>query len=138
MRSVIDILDLSPDELMELIEVAQDTRTGKPTEISLYMDGDLKNTLSGEGYSAIRYINGNAILTIALANANDAWFTADENINFRVFTTDPKAAGGTMVKVEAELASGSMVQPSANLTGIVLKGVSDIQVTQNGVYDISR
>ena len=102
------------------------------------MDGDLKNTLSGEGYSAIRYINGNAILTIALANANDAWFTADENINFRVFTTDPKAAGGTMVKVEAELASGSMVQPSANLTGIVLKGVSDIQVTQNGVYDISR
>ena len=121
-----------------IIEVAQDTRTGKPTEISLYMDGDLKNKLSGEGYTAIRYINGDAILTIALANVNDAWFTTDENINFRVFTTDPKAAGGTMVKVEAELASGSMIQPSANLTGIVLKGVSDIQVTQNGVYDIGR
>lgn len=121
-----------------IIEVAQDTRTGKPTEISLYMDADLKNNLIGEGYSAIRYINGDAVLTITLANVDDAWFTTDENINFRVFTTDPKAAGGTMVKVEAELASGSMVQPSANLTGIVLKGASDIQVTQNGVYDTSR
>ena len=43
-----------------------------------------------------------------------------------------------MVKVEAELASGSMVQPTATLTGLVLKGATDILVGQNGVYDISR
>jgi hypothetical protein len=121
-----------------IIEVAQDTRTGKPTEISLYMDGDLQTSLRNDGYTTVRFINGSAILNIALANVNDAWFTTDEDVNFRVFTTDPNAAGGTMVKVEAELASGSMIQPSANLTGIVLKGVSDIQVTQNGVYDVSR
>ena len=121
-----------------IIEVAQDTRTGKPTEISLYMDGDLQTTLRNEGYTTVRFINGAAILNIAMANVNDAWFTTDENINFRVFTTDPNAAGGTMVKVEAELASGSMVQPTATLTGLVLKGATDILVGQNGVYDISR
>ena len=121
-----------------IIEVAQDTRSGKPTEISLYMDGDLQTTLRNEGYTTVRFINGAAILNIALANVNDAWFTTDEDINFRVFTTDPNAAGGTMVKVEAELASGSMVQPTATLTGLVLKGATDILVSQNGVYDIGR
>jgi hypothetical protein len=121
-----------------IIEVAQDTRSGKPTEISLYMDGDLQTTLRNEGYTTVRFINGAAILNIALANVNDAWFTTDEDINFRVFTTDPNAAGGTMVKVEAELASGSMIQPTATLTGLVLKGATDILVSQNGVYDIGR
>ena len=102
------------------------------------MDGDLQTTLRNEGYTTVRFINGAAILNIALANVNDAWFTTDEDINFRVFTTDPNAAGGTMVKVEAELASGSMVQPTATLTGLVLKGATDILVSQNGVYDIGR
>ena len=121
-----------------VIEVEQSNRTSKPTEIGLYLDGDTVNTLKGSGYSYIKYINGKAILNISLANVNDAWFTTDETINFRVFTTDPNAAGGVMVKVEAELATGSNIQPSNSITGVVLKGATDILVAQNGVYDITK
>ena len=121
-----------------VIEVAQDTRAGKVTEIGLYLDKGLVKTLQDEGYTSLRYINGKAILNIALGNLEDAWFTTDEDINFRVFTTDPNAAGGVMVKVEAELASGTVIQPTSNITGVTLKGASDIQVSQNGVYDITK
>jgi len=121
-----------------VIEVAQDTRAGKVTEIGLYLDKQLVETLQGEKYTTLRYINGKAILNITLANLNDAWFTTDEDINFRVFTTDPNAAGGVMVKVEAELVSGNVIQPTSNITGVILKGASDIQVAQNGVYDITK
>ena len=121
-----------------VIEVEQSNRTSKPTEIGLYLDGDTVNTLKGSGYSNIKFVNGKAILNISLANVNDAWFTTDETINFRVFTTDPNAAGGVMVKVEAELATGSNIQPSNSITGVVLKGATDILVAQNGVYDITK
>ena len=121
-----------------IIEVGQENRAGKPTEIGLYLDGELVNTLKTEGYSNLRYINGDAVLNISLSNVNDAWFDTEEAVNFRVFITDPKAAGGALVKVEAELASGSVIQPSKSLTGIVLKGVSDILVAQNGVYDLTK
>ncbi|MBR3017416.1 MAG: hypothetical protein IKH57_10150 [Clostridia bacterium] len=121
-----------------IIEVAQDTRSGRPTEIGLYLDGELVNTLKGQGYATLRYINGDAILNISLSNLSDAWFDTEEAINFRIFTTDPKAAGGVLVKVEAELGSGSVIQPSKSLTGIVLKGATDILVAQNGVYDIAK
>lgn len=129
-----DVQDIST----VIIEVAQDTRTGKPTEIGLYLDAALIDTIKAEGYTAVRYTNGGAVLNIALANVEDAWFDTDEGITYRVFTTDPQAAGGTMVKVEAELASGMVIQPSNTLTGIVLKGATDILVSQNGVYDVSR
>ena len=123
-----------------VIEVDQANRVGKVTEIGLYLDKSLEDELRSGGYSAIRYINGKAILNISLGNVNDAWFNTDEAISYRVFTTDPDAAGGVMVKVEAELANGesTRMQPSNTLTGLVLKGATDILVAQNGVYDITR
>lgn len=126
------------DSSTVVMEVVQENRTGKPTEIGLYLDGDTVKTLQNSGYSTIKYINGKAILNINLANVNDAWFDTSDSINFRVFTTDPNAAGGVMVKVEAELASGSNIQPTKSLTGLVLKGATDILVAQNGVYDITK
>jgi len=126
------------DPSVLVIEVAQDTRTGKSSEIGLYLEKEIVDQIKGEGYAYLRFINGKAILTITLANLDDPWFTTDEDINFRVFTTDPNAQGGVMVKVEAELVSGSVIQPSSNITGVTLKGVSDIQVLQNGVYDITK
>lgn len=123
-----------------VIEVDQDARAGRVSEIGLYMDQTLENDLRSKGYSTVRYINGKAILTISLANVNDAWFNTDEAISYRVFTTEPNAAGGVMVKVEAELATQetTRIQPSNTLTGLTLKGATDILVAQNGVYDITR
>jgi len=123
-----------------VIEVDQDSRVGRVSEIGLYIDKSLEDDLRNKGYTAIRYINGKAILTINLNNVNDAWFNTDEAISYRVFTTDPNAAGGVMVKVEAELATAesAKIQPSNTLTGIILKGASDINVAENGVYDITR
>ncbi len=123
-----------------IIEVAQETRTGLATEISLYMNEDLADQIRADGYTNVRFINGKAILNIALANVNDPWFTTDEDISFRVFTTDPNAAGGVMVKVEAELANETheKLRASNTLSGLTLQGATgDILIAQSGVYDIS-
>ncbi|MBR3020244.1 MAG: hypothetical protein IKH57_24780 [Clostridia bacterium] len=123
-----------------VIEVDQSTRTGKVSEIGLYMDSSLKNELQNKGYRTVRYINGKAILTISLANVDDNWFTTDEAISYRIFTTDPNYAGGVMVKVEAELATAqsNKIAPDKTLTGIYLKGATDIPIATNGVYDITK
>ena len=128
------------DSSIVVIEVDQNTRTGRVSEIGLYLDKNLEDDLRNLGYSAVRFVNGRATLTVSLNNVNDAWFTTDEAIGYRIFTTDPNAAGGVMVKVEAELATAesTKIQPSNTLTGIILKGASDILVAQNGVYDITK
>ncbi len=123
-----------------IIEVAQETRTGLSTEIGLYMNEDLEDQIRADGYTNVRFINGKAILNIALANVNDPWFTTNDDISFRVFTTDPNAAGGVMVKVEAELANETheKLRASNTLTGLTLQGATgDILIAQSGVYDIS-
>ena len=123
-----------------IIEVAQETRTGLATEIGLYMNDELEEKIRNDGFTSVRFINGKAVLNIALANVNDAWFTTNDDISFRVFTTDPNASGGVLVKVEAELANETheKIRATNTLTGLSLKGATeDIPVIQNGVYDIN-
>jgi hypothetical protein len=120
-----------------VIEADLTNRTGRPTEIGMYLDRDLVTQWSQNGYTAVKYVNGNAVLFVSLANYNDAWFATDEQIMYRVFSTDPAAVGGVLVKVEAQLMSTAKIEANT-ITGVVLKGVSDIVVSQNGVYDITR
>jgi hypothetical protein len=121
-----------------VIEADLSNRAGMPTEIGLYLDNDLMGQFRNQGYTSVKYINDKAILTLSLANMNDNWFGDIPDLMYRVFSTDPATANGVLVKVEAELSDSSKVQPTYTLTGIILKGVTDTVISQNGVYDITR
>ncbi len=109
--------------------------TAKPaSEIGLYLDADLIAQIQKEGYTAIEYINDKADIVIELAEISSTWFDTDSAIWFYVFSTDPAAEEGTLVKVEAQISGEDKVAATA-FAGVTFKAADgDVAVTENGVY----
>ena len=65
---------------------------------------------------------------------NPAWFETNSAIWCYVFSPDPAAAEGTLVKVEAQI-SGTEKVPATAFSGVTLnKGAESLAITANGNY----
>jgi len=103
------------------------------SEIGMYLDKELIDRIFGEGYAFIEYINGDADIVIELAKISDEWFNTNSAIWCYVFSTDPEAEEGTLVKVEAQISNTEMV-PAGIFEGVVLKADEELPISENGIY----
>ena len=104
------------------------------SEIGLYLSEDLIKQLKKEGFSMVNFLNGDASIMIDLAEIKPDWFTGEDAIWNYVFSTDPAAEDGILVKVEAQISATEKV-PAEAFTGVTLKKADgDVAVTENGVY----
>ena len=104
------------------------------TELGLYLSEDLIKQLKKEGFTAVNFLNGDASIVIELDEIKPEWFAEGTTIWNYVFSTDPAAEGGILVKVEAQI-SGTEKVPADAFTGVTLKKAEgDVAVTANGVY----
>ena len=82
----------------------------------------------------VNFLNGDASIMIDLAEIKPDWFTGEDAIWNYVFSTDPAAEDGILVKVEAQISATEKV-PAEAFTGVTLKKADgDVAVTENGVY----
>ena len=89
----------------------------------LYLDGE-----------RIGFLNGDASIIIELGEIKADWFNTTSAIWAYVFSTDPAAENGTLVKVEAQI-SGTEMIPAEAFSGVVFKSANgDVAVTANGIY----
>ena len=103
------------------------------SEIGMYLDEALIEQIKSEGYAFIEYINGDADLVIELAKINADWFDTNSAIWCYVFSTDPEAEEGTLVKVEAQISNTEKV-PAELFEGVTLLLDTDLAIVENGVY----
>ncbi|MBR3742650.1 MAG: hypothetical protein IKN04_19715 [Clostridia bacterium] len=104
------------------------------TELGLYLDEALIAQLIKEGYATVKFVNGDATIVITLADIKPDWFTTTDAIWFYVFSTDPAAENGTLVKVEAQISGTEKIEAN-EFSGVVLKTAKgDLAVTANGIY----
>lgn len=104
------------------------------TELGLYLDEALIAQLIKEGYATVKFVNGDATIVITLAEIKPDWFSTTDTIWFYVFSTDPAAENGTLVKVEAQI-SGTEKIPADKFSGVIFKAAKeDVAVTENGIY----
>ena len=117
-----------------LVIVADLSKPGLTTEIGLYLDDALIAQLLKEGYETVNFVNGEASIVITLKEISPVWFSTSNAIWAYVFSTDPAAEGGTLVKVEALISAAEKVAADT-FSGVVLKTVNgDLAVTANGIY----
>jgi DNA-directed RNA polymerase subunit RPC12/RpoP len=127
-------VDYTADGKDKILVITADLKANLTSEIGMYLDADLIAQIQKEGYTAIEYINGEADIVIELAEISDTWFDTDSAIWFYVFSTDPAAEEGTLVKVEAQISGEDKVAAIA-FDGVTLKAEpEDLAVTENGVY----
>ena len=127
-------VDYTADGKDKILVITADLKANLTSEIGMYLDADLIAQIQKEGYTAIEYINGEADIVIELAEISDTWFDTDSAIWFYVFSTDPAAEEGTLVKVEAQISGEEKVAATA-FAGVTLKAEpEDLAVTENGVY----
>ena len=127
-------VDYTADGNGKILVITADLSKNPTSEIGMYLDADLIAQIQKEGYEAIEYINGEADITITLAEINPAWFETNSAIWCYVFSTDPAAAEGTLVKVEAQI-SGTEKVPATAFSGVTLnKGAESLAITANGNY----
>lgn len=95
------------------------------SELGLYLNEKLLKQLKAEGYTTVNFINGDASIVIALDNVPAA--------ECAVYSTDPAAEGGILVKVETMVKDEKT--PVDAFSGVTLKRADgDVEVTENGVY----
>ena len=128
-------VDYTAESNDKILVITADLSKEYTSEIGMYLNADLIAQIKAEGYTAIEYINGEADIVIELAEISDDWFDTTNAIWFYVFSTDPAAEEGTLVKVEAQI-SGSDKVPATEFSGVTLKqaGKEDLTVTANGIY----
>ena len=118
----------------KILVIKADLSKEYTSEIGMYLDADLIAQIQKEGYTAIEYINGEADIVIELDGIASTWFDTNSAIWCYVFSTDPAAAEGTLVKVEAQI-SGTDKVPATAFSGVTLKkGNETIAITENGNY----
>jgi hypothetical protein len=118
----------------KVLVITADLSKDYTSEIGMYLDADLIAQIQKEGYTAIEYINGDADIVIDLAAITNDWFDTESAIWCYVFSTDPAAENGTLVKVEAQI-SGTEKVPANAFSGVTLKSANgDLAVTENGIY----
>lgn len=104
------------------------------SELGLYLDDALIAQLKNEGYTAVNFLNGDASIVIELDKISATWFSTNSAIWCYVFSTDPAAENGTLVKVEAQISGTEKVAADA-FEGVTLKkATGDVEVTANGIY----
>jgi len=117
-----------------LVITADQTQAGITAEKGLYVDEGLLTQWKGEGFDTVRFVNGDAVIDITLAEISKAWFTTTDAIWNYVFSTDPTAENGILVKVEA-LVTGDTKVPAESFSGVTLKKADgDVAITANGIY----
>ena len=117
-----------------LVITADQTQAGITAEKGLYVDEGLLTQWKGEGFDTVRFVNGEAVIDITLAEISKAWFTTADAIWNYVFSTDPTAENGILVKVEA-LVTGDTKVPAESFSGVTLKKADgDVAITANGIY----
>ena len=100
-----------------LIEAAPDQHN--TSEIGLYLTPALLEQLAQEGFDRVEFVNGKAYLLIDLNSVSASWFDTDASIQCFVFSTDPAAAEGTRVKVEAQISDAEKLE-AADYEGVTL------------------
>ena len=71
---------------------------------------------------------------ITLKEISPLWFSTNNAIWSYVFSTDPAAENGTLVKVEALVSATEKIAADA-FSGVILKTVKgDLEITANGIY----
>ena len=83
------------------------------SEIGLYLTGELLEQLAQEGFDRVEFVNGKAYLMIELGSITAEWFDTDADVAAFVFSTDPAAAEGTLVKVEAQISDTEKLEATA-------------------------
>ena len=127
-------VDYTAEDNGQILVITADLSKGYTSEIGMYLTADLIAQIQKEGFTAIEYINGEADIVIELADIAATWFDTNSAIWCYVFSTDPAAENGTLVKVEAQI-SGTDKVPATAFTGVTLKAAAgDLAVTENGIY----
>ncbi len=99
------------------------------SELGLYLTESLIKEIQGQGFTVVCFLNNGADLDIDLTKVTASWFSGEEIACF-VFSTDPAAENGILVKVEGQTAAGEKIAAEA-FEGIVL---NQKEITANGVY----
>ena len=113
------------DEKALVIAADLTSKQDLTSELGLYLNEKLLKQLKAEGYTTVNFINGDASIVIALDNVPAA--------ECAVYSTDPAAEGGILVKVETMVKDEKT--PVDAFSGVTLKRADgDVEVTENGVY----
>lgn len=102
-----------------MVQIKADLSKKPASEIGLYLNTAAIMTFVREGFNTVEFINGKADLTIDLYAITPSWFDTQAPISCYVISTDPAAAEGTLVKVEA-LVSEDETLEAVQYTGISL------------------
>ena len=122
------------DQKCLLIKADLNSKPDLTTELGLYLDDALIAQLIKEGYETVKFVNGDATIVITLAEIKPDWFATTDTIWFYIFSTDPAAENGTLVKVEAQISGTDKIEAN-EFSGVVFKTEKeDVAVTANGIY----
>jgi len=120
-------------ELVLRADLFNKEEKGIASQISLYLDQVFLAELRANGMEDIVFENDAARLMIQLSGINSNWFGEDASPDTFVFTTDPAAEGGVLVKVEGM--TGEEKLEASIFSGLMLLNEEgDVSFSTNGVY----